>query len=160
VEFEWVFRSAYASVLRTVFAVLHDRGQAEEVTQDAFIKLYERWSGIVVIDQPEAWVRRVAVRMAIKQAQRARARPTLTLVGEGEVLDHLPDLDLARALMQLPGRQRAAVALHYLDDRPVEEIAELLGVSTSTVKQHLFRARSRLAVLLGERSEGVTDDAR
>ena len=61
--------------------------------------------------------------------------------------------DLARAVASLAPQQRAAVALHYLDDLPVEEVAHHLDVTASTVKQHLFRARSRLATLLSETVE-------
>jgi len=150
VEFEWVFRSAYASVLRTSYLVLRDRGRAEEVTQDAFVRLYERWRGVFAIEHPEAWVRQVAVRAAIRRAQRERFIPLLRDVPETAAVDHVPDVDLARALATLPPRQRAAVALFYLEDRPVNEVAGLLGVSASTVKQHLFRARARLAAVLGE----------
>jgi RNA polymerase sigma-70 factor (ECF subfamily) len=53
-------------------------------------------------------------------------------------------------MASLPARQRAAVALFYLEDLPVDEVARLLGVSTSTVKQHLFRARAGLAAVLRE----------
>ena len=60
-EFERVFRSAYRSVLGSTYLVLHDRGRAEEVTQDAFVRLYERWGKAVSIDHPVAWVRTVAV---------------------------------------------------------------------------------------------------
>jgi len=155
VEFEWVYRSAYSSVLRTVFVVLHDQGRAEEVTQDAFLRLYERWRGVEGIDYPEAWVRKVAVRLAIKQAKRNRGLP---VVDETEAADRLPDVDLARAVASLPARQRAAVALFYLEDRPVEEVAHLLKVSSSTAKQHLHRARTRLAELLAEDKEGVPGD--
>jgi RNA polymerase sigma-70 factor (ECF subfamily) len=150
VEFEWVFRSAYASVLRTTYLVLRDRGRAEEVTQDAFVRLYERWRGVFAIEHPEAWVRQVAVRAAIRRAQRERFIPLLREVPETAADDHVPDVDLARALASLPPRQRAAVALFYLEDRPVNEVARLLGVSASTVKQHLFRARASLAAVLGE----------
>ena len=158
-EFEWVFRSTYPSVLRTVFVVLHDHGRAEEVTQDAFLRLYERWRGIVGIDHPEAWVRKVAVRSAIKQAKRNRAQQVVTSVDETGAGDQLPDVDLARAVASLPAQQRAAVALFYLEDRPVDEVAHLLGVSASTAKQHLHRARIRLAEVLAEDKEGVPGDA-
>jgi len=157
VEFEWVFRSAYPSVLRTVFVILHDQGRAEEVTQDAFVRLYERWRG-PGIDRPEAWVRKVAVRLAIKQARRNREKRVVTLVDQTGAGDPLPDVDLARAIAWLPTQQRAAVALFYLEDRPVDEVAQLLGVSTSTAKQHLHRARTRLAELLAEDKEGVPGD--
>ena len=154
-EFEWVFRSAYRSVLRTVFVVLHDRGRAEEVTQDAFMRLYQRWRGGVAIDNPEAWVRQVAVRLAIKRARRELTQLVVTLGEPTGAGDRLPDVDLARAVASLPAQQRAAVALFYLEDRPVNEVAQLLGVSTSTAKQHLHRARARLAELLAEKKDEV-----
>ena len=157
VEYEWVFRSNYPSVLRTTFVILHDRGRAEEVTQDAFLRLYERWGGVVRIDNPAAWVRKVAARAAVRQAKQARVREAAQ---EGEITawDHLPDVDLVRAVASLAPQQRAAVALFYLEDLPVEEVAHLLGVSTSTVKQHLHRARTRLAALLSDAPEEVAHD--
>ena len=158
VEYEWVFRSAYSSVLRTSFLILHDRGRAEEVTQDAFVRLYERWGGVVRIDNPTAWVRKVATRAAIRQARLSRVREAAPLDEGGTAWDHLPDVDLVRAVASLAPQQRAAVALYYLDDLPVEEVAHLLGVSASTVKQHLHRARARLATLLTTSSEEVAHD--
>ena len=156
-DFEWVFRTTYPAVVRTVFVIVRERGLAEEVAQDAFVRLYERWGGVVDIQQPQAWVHAVAVRMAVRQARRRRERATVAGVDDRPVDDPVVDVDLHRALGALPPRQRAAVALYYLDDRPVAEIAELLDVSASTVKQHLHRARARLALLLGEESEVVGD---
>ena len=158
VEFEWLFRSAYASVLRTTFLVLRDRGRAEEVTQDAFVRLYERWRGVATIEYPEAWVRQVAIRAAVRRARRERFIPVVREVPESAAADAVPDVDLARAMASLPPRQRAAVALYYLEDRPVDEVARLLGVSSSTVKQHLFRARATLAAVLGEAVDDPSGD--
>jgi RNA polymerase sigma-70 factor (ECF subfamily) len=157
VEFEWVFRSTYPSVLRTTYLILHDRGRAEEVTQDAFLRLCERWGGVRRVDNPEAWVRRVAVRAAVRSAQRTRLRSAPPPEDDQPWWDDLPDVDLARAVASLAPQQRAAVALHYLDDLPVEEVAHHLGVTASTVKQHLFRARGRLASLLSETVEVAHD---
>jgi RNA polymerase sigma-70 factor (ECF subfamily) len=158
-EFEEVFRSAYPSVLRTAFLVLRDRGRAEEVTQDGFVRLYECWAAAIRYDHPVAWVRKVVVRDAIRRAERERRqRPTLVLVDQG-LDDRLPDLDLLRAVGDLPPRQRAAVALFYLDDRPVDEVADLMAISEATVRQHLFMARSRLSEVLGPADRGVSSDA-
>ncbi len=157
-EFEWVFRSAYPSVLRTTYLILHDRGRAEEITQDAFLRLCQRWRGIVRIDHPAAWVRQVAVRAAIREARHGRPLSLEADVQDTGSPDLLPDVDLARAVASLPARQRAAVALFYLEDRPVDEVAYLLDVSASTVKQHLHRARVRLATLLVEEVEEVRGD--
>ena len=158
-EFERAFRSAYRSVLQTVTLVLQDRGRAEEVTQDAFVRLYERWGGAVAYEQPEAWVRKVAVRDAIRRANRERVVPVVALVDTQTAVDRLPDLDLLRAVGALPPKQRAAVALHYLEDLPVDAVAELMGVASATVRQHLFKARSKLAERLGETLEEVVGDA-
>jgi RNA polymerase sigma factor (sigma-70 family) len=158
VEFEWVFRSTYPSVLRTTYLILHDRGRAEEVTQDAFLRLYERWQGVTRVDHPADWVRQVAIRSAIRQAKWSRLRFSDAPVDEPSAWDDLPDLDLARAITSLSPQQRAVVALFYLEDLPVDELAHLLDVSTSTVKQHLHRARARLATLLSEVTEEVPGD--
>ena len=157
VEFEWIFRSTYASVLRTTYLVLHDRGRAEEVTQDAFLRLYERWRGVSPIEHPEAWVRRVAVRAAVRSAKQMRLRSAASPDEERPSWDDLPDVDLARAVASLAPQQRAAVALYYLDDLKVEDVARHLGVSSSTVKQHLYRARTRLATMLTETVEVARD---
>jgi len=156
-EFEWIFRSTYRSVLRTTYLVLHDRGRAEEVTQDAFLRLYERWGGVAPIGHPEAWVRRVAVRAAVRAAKQTRLRAAPSPDGERPSWDELPDVDLARAIASLAPQQRAAVALFYLNDLKVDDVAGHLGVSTSTVKQHLHRARARLATLLAETVEVASD---
>ena len=158
VEFEWVFRSTYPSVLRTTYLILHDRGRAEEITQDAFLRLCERWRGVARIDQPAAWVRRVATRAAVRQARLNRLRFSSVAVDEPTRWDAMPDVDLARAVASLPPQQRAAVALYYLEDLPVDEVAHVLDVSSSTVKQHLHRARARLATLLSEVTEEVSGD--
>lgn len=158
-EFERVFRSAYCAVFQTAFLVLQDRGRAEEVTQDAFLRLYERWGSAVVFEHPQGWVRRVAVRDAIRRAKRERVIPVVVLVDAPNGGDRLPDVDLLRAVGTLPPKQRAAVALHYLGDLPVNEVAERMEVAPATVRQHLFRARSHLAECLGETLEEEVGNA-
>lgn len=157
-EYAWVFRAHFASVLRTVFLMLHDRARAEDIAQDAFMKLLQNWRTVSQYERPDAWVRRVAIRMAVRDARRENLRTVLERMGREEaVQDALPDVDLARAMRTLAPMQRAAVALYYLDDQPVGEISHVLQVSESTVKQHLMRARRRLPELL---EEEVTEDVR
>lgn len=71
----------------------------------------------------------------------------------------LPDIDLPRAVGTLPPKQRAAVALHCLEDQPVDQVVELMQVAPATVRQHLFKARSRRAECLGETLEEVVGNA-
>ena len=157
VEYEWLFRASYPTLLRTVYLIVHDRGWAEEVCQDAYLELLKHWPTVADYERPEAWVRRVAIRLAVRQAKRERSRRVIELAGPTESADLLPDVDLANAISTLAPMQRAVVVLYYLEDRPVMEVARVLQVSESTVKQHLYRARARLAELLGEE---VTEDVR
>jgi RNA polymerase sigma factor (sigma-70 family) len=157
VEYEWLYRASYPNLLRTVYLIVRDRGRAEEVCQDAYLQLLQHWSTVAHYERPEAWVRRVAIQLAVRQAKRERTRKVLERAGPTERADTLPDVDLANAIATLAPMQRAVVVLYYLEDRPVLEVARLLQVSESTVKQHLFRARARLAELLGEE---VTEDVR
>ena len=156
-EYDWYFRACFSPVSRTVYLIIHDRGLAEDITQEAFYRMLRHWRTVSRYEAPEAWVRRVAIRIAVREVQRAAARPAKERLGQPVRPDPaLPDPDLARAVAALTPMQRAAVVLYYWEDRPVAEIARVLEVSESTVKQHLHRARHRLAELLDE--EEVSGD--
>jgi RNA polymerase sigma-70 factor (ECF subfamily) len=154
-EFSLLFREAYPRVLGAVTVIVRDRGRAEELTQDAFEELLLRWTRISRYERPDLWVRRVAIRKAVRDAKREAARPALESVATVMPIDRLPDLDLRNAIAALPPVQRATVALFYLEDLPVEQIASLLGTSAVTVRTNLHRARAVLASTVGEE---VTDD--
>lgn len=157
-DYEWVYRHGFTSVARTVFLIVGSRAVAEEIAQDAFLKLLQKWSSVADYERPEAWARKVAVRMAVRHVGRERSRPLRERRAQPNPTDTpIPDPDVARAVAALAPMQRAAVALFYWEDRPVLEIARILQVSESTVKQHLYRARARLAQTL---EEEVTGDVR
>jgi RNA polymerase sigma factor (sigma-70 family) len=151
-DYEWMFRAAFPRIHRTVFLVLRDYGRAEEVTQEALLKLLQNWGKVSSYEQPEAWVRRVAIRLAVRQAGREGGRVAREVAADRPMSGEEPEGDpaVAAAVAALAPRQRAAVVLHYYEDLPVLEVARILNVSESTVKQHLLRARVRLAELLGE----------
>jgi RNA polymerase sigma-70 factor (sigma-E family) len=153
--FDWLFRDEYPAIVRTAYLMLGDRAAAEDVAQEAFVRLYARWRRISRYERPGAWVRRVAIRLASRSLRAGRR--TLVLA-EVEGPDRQPpagDLDLRRALLRLPAAQRAAVVLHYYEDLPVAEVAAILNCATSTAKVHLHRARKRLAQALGEEASDV-----
>ena len=141
---EW-FRGEYPPVLRVVSLIVGDPDLAQEVTQDAFEQALRRWSKVQQYERPGAWVRRVAIRRAIRTRDRRAREPRFEL---GAGAPPSVDPDVLAAIASLPRAQRAAVALFYLEDRPVAEVAELMGCTESTVKVHLHRARARLAEAL------------
>jgi RNA polymerase sigma-70 factor (ECF subfamily) len=150
-EFEWLFVHEYAAIVWSANLVLHDYARAEEVAQDAFVRLLENWRKVSRYDRPGAWVRRVALRLATRSAKRESRLVSLDQAWPAVARETRPlDLDLIRAVRSLPPRQRAVVALHYLDDLPVNEVADVLGCSVSTASVHLHRARVKLAELLHE----------
>lgn len=154
-EFRWMFAAEYPAVVRTVFLVLHDYSRSEEIAQDAFIQLLRHWEKVRRYEAPDAWVRRVAIRLATRDARRERRRAVLARgTIERDPVESPPvatiDTDLAAAIRSLPAKQRSVVVLFYFEDRPMEEIAEIVGCSASTGWVHLHRARKRLATLLSE----------
>jgi RNA polymerase sigma-70 factor (ECF subfamily) len=155
-EYAWTFRYEYPAVLRTVLFIVGDRGRAEDVTQEAFIQLLTHWQKVSRYDRPGAWVRRVAIRLALRTVKRDRRRGELESVSDELAELSLPDVDLQRAVGELSTMQRAATVLFYFEDRPIAEIVDILGISEGSVKVHLHRARLSLAERLGEE---VTEDA-
>jgi RNA polymerase sigma factor (sigma-70 family) len=151
--FEDLFLAQFRGVARTVRYVVGDARTAEEVTQDAFVQLYRHWGRVSRYDRPDLWVRRVAIRQAQRERHRAWQRPVLELrAAEPDVVPppSEPHDDVLAAVRGLPAQQRAVVVLFYLEDRPMPEIAEIVGCSVSTGWSHLHNARKRLALVLGE----------
>jgi RNA polymerase sigma-70 factor (ECF subfamily) len=149
-DFTDLFRREYAQVTRTVALIVRDRERAEDIAQDAFVQLLKHWSKVARYERPDAWVRRIAIRLAMRVIRRER----LWSVIKRDVRQALPiqprDLDVIGAVGHLPGMQRAAVVLFYFEDRPVAEIADMLGCAEPTARVHLHRGRRRLAQLLDE----------
>lgn len=151
-----LFRTEYPAVLRTVYFIVDSHSRAEDVTQEAFLQLFSHWKRVARYDRPGAWVRRVAIRQAVRERTRDRKRSELEKLRVDAIEPQLPDVDLQRALRSLSRMQRAVTVLHYLEERPVAEIVDLLGISDGSVKVHLHRARQRLATQLREE---VNEDA-
>ncbi|WP_309646947.1 sigma-70 family RNA polymerase sigma factor [Nocardioides sp.] len=149
-EFSDFFRCEFGRTVRTAYLILHDQQLAEDVAQDAFGQLYRNWAKVRNYDSPQAWLRRISIRMAVRVARREGSRRALTRGQSPHSLPPERDLDLAAALRALPAQQRAAVALHYYEDQSAAEIGALLGCSASTVRTHLLRARARLIELLAD----------
>jgi RNA polymerase sigma-70 factor, ECF subfamily len=147
-----LYRRTWPRLIGVLVSIGGSRADAEEVAQDAYVKLLGRWDSIRRYDDPEAWVRAVAVRTLISRLRRQQVahRALSKLTGRpGAVRGPDGDaLDVAAALARITPDQRAVVVLHHVMDLPVEQIAEELQVAPGTVKSRLARARQALAPLL------------
>jgi RNA polymerase sigma-70 factor (ECF subfamily) len=137
-----------AALVAFAWTLTGDLGAAEDVAQDALHATWEAWDR-GEIQRPEAWARRVVANRAIDRMRRAgRERRALELVvAQRDPTVELPttDHEFWDAVRALPARQAQVIALHYLEDRSVAEIADVLGCAAATVKVHLHRGRKALA---------------
>jgi len=158
VDFDDFYRAEFASLVVLASVVLGQRAGAEDLAQEGMVDAYRRWNRLAGYDSPRAWVRKVVVQRAVK-VTRKRSNERLAHLRSirGAVHPEQPELtdpELLVHLRDLPSQQRAALALHYLADASVREIAEVLGVSDGTVKTHLHKGRRGLAERLGAERAG------
>ena len=146
-----LYDASYPRLVGQLTAVTGSRAEAEDVVQEAFVRAISRHRELITLDNPEAWLRTVALNIARSQWRRVRRHLALLpeLVPDDPPADLAPDrVALLTALRQLPRSQQEAIALHHLADLPVTETAAALGVPVGTVKARLSRGRAALAGLL------------
>jgi RNA polymerase sigma-70 factor, ECF subfamily len=152
-----VYEASYRRLVGQLYGVCGDLREAEDVVQEAFARAVQHERKFRRADNPEAWLRTVAVNLSrsrwrrrvlgdrlLRKAHRTDAvQPELSP-------DHVA---LVAAMRRLPEAQRQVIALHHLADLPVHEVAEAVGVPVGTVKARLSRGRAALAELLTDREE-------
>jgi len=146
-----VYAVSYRRLVGQLTGVTGDPVEAEDVVMEAFARAVAKSRTFATVDNPEAWLRTVAVNIARSRWRRVTRLRVLSprLVDRSSYDDLSADrLALLAALRTLPTGQREAIALHHLADLPVHEVATTLGVPVGTVKAWLSRGRARLAVLL------------
>ncbi|HWX65536.1 MAG TPA: sigma-70 family RNA polymerase sigma factor [Rhodanobacter sp.] len=136
----------------------YDHARAEDLTQDAFIRAWQKLPGFRHESAFGTWLYRLAVNVALMDIRARGADPVSMLDDE-----HLPDTgstpfcaaerdELERAIGQLPPRARAVLVLHDIEGWLHEEIGSELGMAVGTSKAQLHRARGLLRKILGEKS--------
>lgn len=159
VGFVAFYETSYSRIVGQILVVVGSLAEAEDITQEAFIRAAARWDRISEYDAPEAWVRRVAMNLAINTVQRTRRRTLILMRGHRETTAPEPSVErvaLADAMAQLPLRYRAVIALHYMADLSVQQVADELDLPAATVRTRLARGRRRLAELLDDSLESRT----
>jgi len=160
-DFAEFYQASYRRMVALVAAMTGDRCQAEDIAQEAFARALTRWPQVARYELPEAWVRRVAIRLTVdalrrmRRAVRVSARLAAGERAGPDAGDPLAATALSVALLRLPLPLRQVLVLYYLADLPVEEIARDCGVSPSTVRNRLAAGRDRLERELKERDEEV-----
>jgi RNA polymerase sigma-70 factor (sigma-E family) len=157
--FDLAFDGLYRLAYRVAFRMLGDRGDAEDVAQEALARAALRWSRLE--DRPEGWVTRVASNLAIDRIRRrGRTSPSINRP-LGLVDPHIGERgDLVNGLRRLPRRQREAVVLRYLADFSEADVAIVMHCSEGTVKSHCARGLAALRRHLSDSGEGGDEAVR
>jgi RNA polymerase sigma-70 factor (ECF subfamily) len=145
-SFEDFYMHHHRDVYAAMWLVTRDRHEAEEVTQDAFLRVLERWEHIASLDDPTGYLFRTA--MNVWRSRRRRAAVALRRVvhpgGSNDLELAESRADVVGALSVLTPRQRAALVLVDLIGLTSEDAASALGIRPSTVRVQAARARAVL----------------
>jgi RNA polymerase sigma factor (sigma-70 family) len=152
VAFEEFFHREHPRVFAALCLTTGNRHDAEEIAQDAFLRVLERWDRVSAMDDPAGYV--FVTAMNVFRRRYRRARLAALFPGARDAEDDLTNIDerdaLVRALRGLTPRQRAAIVLTTILDRPSAEAARILGIKDSTVRALASQARLQLRQTIGD----------
>ena len=159
--YEQLYREHAGRVHGLCLRMTRDRGEAEELVQDVFVRVWEKLGSFRGGSAFSTWLYRVAVNTVIER-MRAQARwrerhddaadPDAAPDNAFASLDG-GDIDLERAITQLPVQARMVFLLHDVEGHKHREIADLTGLAVGTCKAHLHRARKLLRATLGDEAK-------
>jgi RNA polymerase sigma-70 factor (ECF subfamily) len=154
--FDAFFVEQHRDLFKALYFVSGNRADAEELMQDAFLKLWERWDRIETIDDPTAYLYRIALNGFRSRHRRTAMALRMVIPGEEVRRDAFADAemraDVRALLIACTPRQRAALVLVDLLGYPSEQAARILGVRPSTVRALATQGRQTI-----RSSEGARD---
>ena len=152
-SFDDFYRRDYRSLAGLAYVMTGSIWVAEELAQEAMAEAHRMWPKIQTYDDPGAWVRRVLVNKKISAGRRLRTEAktmgrlrSRRIDSAVEIPEHVNEV--WEAVCRLPRRQAEAIALFYWEDRPIADIAAIMGLRVETVKTHLKRGRATLSETL------------
>ena len=155
-DFDRLYRNAYPRLLGTLVPLVGERAAAEDCLQDAFVRAFRAWDRWQPGAPAEAWLHRIAIRVAINHRRRAQLQGAAELVRRLGRPRDLPDPatvalrgDLLVALRKLPPKHAAAIVLRHLHGYSNREMALALGIPERTVASRLAAAKAKLRQELG-----------
>jgi RNA polymerase sigma-70 factor (ECF subfamily) len=152
-SFDGFFQEQHPRLFAALCLTTGSRSEAEEIAQDAFLVMLERWDRASTMDDPIGFLFRTAMNLFRKRYRRARlaARLHIPTPDRDDAFAVVNDRDiLVRAMRDLTPHQRAAVVLTAILDYSSEEAGRLLGISDSTVRVLAGKARTAIRMNVGE----------
>jgi RNA polymerase sigma-70 factor (sigma-E family) len=150
-----LFEAHYADTVRLAFYLTGSWTVAEDLAQEAFVRLWRRWGRLRDHHAALGYLRATVVNLS-RSALRRRLleqRHQEAIGEEGHSDDAVAQLDVTRALATLPAGKRACVVLRHLVDLSVEETAAVLGISPGSVKSQTHKGLRLLETALSDRDD-------
>jgi RNA polymerase sigma factor (sigma-70 family) len=154
-SFEGFFDETHRRLFGGLCLVTGDRHEAEEIMQDAYLKLWERWDRVGRMDDPTGFLFRTALNGFRSRYRRARLalRRTVSLAPSSDDLAAVEDRDeVVRVLRELGPAERASIVLTSMFGYSSEEAGRMLGMKAATVRAHATRARAGARARMEDRS--------
>jgi RNA polymerase sigma-70 factor, ECF subfamily len=156
--FEAFYLREYPQVVGLLHGLLGSRLVAEELAQETFLVAYRDWDRVSRLDNPRAWVRKVAINQRgsfLRGYLRQQTRDRDAVVRDEDDSIKLADdhAEVWQAVRTLPPLQAQVIALHYYEDYSVAQVAAALGKAPGTIKAQLHQGRRKLARLLGAETD-------
>ncbi|SDT73843.1 SigE family RNA polymerase sigma factor [Actinoplanes derwentensis] len=160
-RFRAMVAAEHLPLRRFARSLTRDTHRADDLVQSAMEKMYVAWPRTHNVAEAGAYLRTIVIRQAVSESRRPwRREYSAEVLPDAGQVDGVPSAmlryDLAQALTTLTVKQRAIVVLRYVEDRGVQEVAEMMGIAPGTVKRQSADAVAKLRRVLGE---DFADDA-
>lgn len=155
-DFERLIKIYQPNVFRTAMGLLHNKEDAEEVTQDVFLKIYDSLSSFNQKAALSTWIYRITINASLNFLKKKKGNRLLVglsaLLGlvskekqsEKQVTDKEEKDAIRKAMQELPEKQRLAFVLTKYEELPQRQVAEIMQISEGAVEQLVIRARNNL----------------
>lgn len=155
---KWIYEEHFGHMMGICLRYARDEQQAQDMLHDGFIKVFKNMSKYSPGTSLQAWIKRIMVNNCIDQYRRETKKRTEELENAEQALDLNPDIvslmsekDILESVQKLPSVYRAVFNMYVIEGYPHKDISDMLGISESTSRSNLVKARSKLKHLLKTR---------
>lgn len=152
---EQIILENYNQYYRLAYSYVHNEADANDIVQNGAYKALRSAYTLNQVEYAKTWVYRIMLNEIFRYVKQTKYFSYEVLQEENiKETDYMEDtyknIDLERALEELPDKDKAIVVLKFFEDKTLEEIAEILGENINTVKSRLYRSMKKLRILLSE----------
>lgn len=159
-DYDFYIEPLKKQMIRSIWRIVRNVADAEEILQDAFEKIWKQMKKIKKHPNPRPLILRICIcssydflRKKIRERQRLKSSDTLERAvisdtSQDDLVSSEIELEIGKAIIQLPRKQAEAVMMHFVQDQSYEEIAQSMECSETTVRTHVERGRKKLRKIL------------